>query len=60
MKGIDVSRYQGQIDFNAVKKAGIEFVIIQAGYGNSVTQKDPFLVMAIALRKKTPFLSKTI
>lgn len=42
MKGIDVSRYQGQIDFNAVKKAGIEFVIIQAGYGNSVTQKDPF------------------
>ena len=42
MKGIDVSRYQGQIDFNAVKKAGIEFVIIQAGYGRSATQKDPF------------------
>ena len=42
MKGIDVSRYQGHIDFNAVKRAGIEFVIIQAGYGRSAKQKDSF------------------
>lgn len=41
MKGIDVSRWQGQIDFNAVKKSGVEFVIIQAGYGKSIRQKDP-------------------
>ena len=31
MKGIDVSSYQGEIDFNQVKNAGIEFVIIKAG-----------------------------
>ena len=42
LKGIDVSKYQGQIDFNAVKRSGIEFVIIQAGYGKSVSQKDPY------------------
>ena len=42
MKGIDVSKYQGQVDFNAVKKVGFEFVIIQAGYGRYTTQKDPF------------------
>ena len=41
LKGIDVSKYQGQIDFNAVKKSGIDFVIINAGYGKSVFQKDP-------------------
>lgn len=42
MKGIDVSKWQGQVDFNAVKRTGVEFVIIQAGYGRSATQKDPF------------------
>jgi len=29
--GIDVSKEQGQIDFNKVKKAGIDFVMIKAG-----------------------------
>ena len=29
--GIDVSRWQGAIDFNKVKKSGIDFVIIKAG-----------------------------
>lgn len=36
--GIDVSRYQGNIDWQKVKQAGVEFVIIRAagrGYGNS-------------------------
>ena len=32
MKGIDVSKWQGNIDFNKVKAAGIQFVIIRAGY----------------------------
>lgn len=41
MKGIDVSKYQGQIDFNAVKKSGVEFVIIRAGFGSYISQKDP-------------------
>lgn len=30
--GIDVSTWQGDIDFNAVKKAGCDFVIIRVGY----------------------------
>ncbi len=30
-KGIDVSRWQGTIDFNKVKAAGYDFVIIKAG-----------------------------
>lgn len=42
LKGIDVSKWQGHIDFNAVKRSGVDFVIIQAGYGISALQKDPF------------------
>lgn len=30
--GIDVSYYQGDIDWNAVKSSGVEFVIIRVGY----------------------------
>ena len=30
-KGIDVSRWQGEIDWKAVKTSGIEFVILKAG-----------------------------
>lgn len=33
MKGIDVSVHNGAIDFKKVKEAGVEFVIIRAGYG---------------------------
>lgn len=42
MKGIDVSKWQGAIDWNKVKAAGIQFVIIRAGYGNTVAQRDRF------------------
>lgn len=35
-KGIDVSTWQGNINFNQVKAAGIDFVIIRAGYGDAV------------------------
>jgi lysozyme len=42
MKGIDISKYQGtSIDFKKVKAAGYEFVLINAGYGNSALQGDP-------------------
>lgn len=41
MKGIDVSVYQKGVDYNKVKSAGYEFVIIRAGYGRVATQKDP-------------------
>ena len=35
-KGIDVSTWQENINFNQVKASGIEFVIMRAGYGNAV------------------------
>lgn len=41
-KGIDVSEHQGSIDFNKVKAAGINFVIIRAGYGKYINQKDKY------------------
>lgn len=41
IKGIDVSQWQGGIDFNKVKSAGIDFVILRAGYGRYISQKDP-------------------
>lgn len=42
MKGIDVSKWQGSIDWNAVKAAGIEFAIIKAGGSDDGFYKDPF------------------
>lgn len=33
MSGMDVSVYQGEIDFSAVKDSGVEAVYIRAGYG---------------------------
>ena len=33
MKGIDVSNHNGNINFSAVKAAGIDFAMIRAGYG---------------------------
>lgn len=38
-KGIDVSKWQGDIDFSRVKKSGIEFVIIREGYGKDQADK---------------------
>lgn len=35
--GIDVSKWNGEIDWDKVKAAGVEFVIIRAGYRGSVT-----------------------
>ena len=37
VRGIDVSVYQGNIDFSAVKRSGIGAVYIRAGAGNSYT-----------------------
>lgn len=41
LKGIDVSHYQGAIDWAKVKAAGVEFAIIRAGYGKYAYQEDP-------------------
>lgn len=43
MKGIDVSRWQTNVDYAKLKRAGVEFVIIQAGFGDVLSypnQKD--------------------
>jgi len=40
VKGIDVSKFQGNVNFAAVKRSGIEFVIIRAGFGRYASQKD--------------------
>lgn len=37
--GCDISKYQGKVDFFKMKKAGVKFVIIRAGYG---TTEDPY------------------
>ncbi len=34
-KGIDVSKWNGTIDWKSVKNSGIDYVIIRAGYGTS-------------------------
>lgn len=39
-KGIDVSTHQGNINWSAVKNAGVDFAIIRAGYGREISQKD--------------------
>ena len=40
-QGIDISRWNGLIDFKAVKASGISFVIIRAGGSNGGFYKDP-------------------
>lgn len=32
MKGLDISSYQGGINFDAIKSAGVEFLILRAGF----------------------------
>ena len=39
-KGIDVSEHQGTIDWQKVKDAGVDFVIIRCGYGDNETNQD--------------------
>lgn len=41
IKGIDISRWNGDIDFNKVKASGIEFVIIKAGGSEKGFYTDP-------------------
>lgn len=39
-KGVDISTWNGNVDFNELKKAGIEFVIIRCGYGSDIKDQD--------------------
>lgn len=38
MRGIDVSKWQGKIDWNSLKNDGIEFVMVKAGEGKEVAE----------------------
>ena len=40
MKGIDVSKHNGNVNWSHVKADGVEFAIIRAGYGKEISQKD--------------------
>lgn len=40
LRAIDISTWQSGIDFNAVKRSGITAVLIRAGFGREVSQKD--------------------
>lgn len=42
VKGIDVSKYQQNIDWEAAQSDGVEFAIIRAGYGKYENQKDAY------------------
>lgn len=42
LKGIDVSKWQKDIDWKKVKADGIDFAMIKAGYGKIATQIDPY------------------
>ncbi len=52
MKGIDVSKHNGTIDWKKVRADGIEFAILRAGYGKYDNQKDEKFEENYAAAKK--------
>ena len=50
-KGIDISKWQGNIDWAAVKADGVEFAIIRMGYGDKEDYKDPYFEQNYASAK---------
>lgn len=38
-KGIDLSKWNGNIDFTKVKDSGVEFVLLREGYGRTIDSK---------------------
>ena len=40
MRGIDVSKHNGAVNWSHVKADGVQFAILRAGYGKEVSQKD--------------------
>ena len=40
VKCLDISTWQGYVDFNKVKSAGYNYVILRAGFGRENSQKD--------------------
>lgn len=42
IKGIDVSKWNGDVDFAKVKADGIKFVMLRASLGRSASQKNTY------------------
>ena len=40
VKGVDLSEMNGAVDFQALKNAGVRFVILRCGYGSDFTHQD--------------------
>lgn len=40
LKGVDISYHNGNVDFETLKKNGIEFVILRCGYGQDLKEQD--------------------
>lgn len=40
VKGVDISESNGRVDFQALKRAGVEFVLIRCGYGGDYIDQD--------------------
>ena len=40
VRGVDVSEFNGDLDVPALKRGGVEFVIIRCGYGNDTESQD--------------------
>lgn len=53
--GVDVSKYQGEVDWKALRKAGYIFAIIRAGYGMFSSQVDPYFVQNMIGAKDNGF-----
>ncbi len=51
--GIDVSKWQGTVDWAKVKADGYHFAIIRAGYGREASQVDPTFATNVAGAKKS-------
>ena len=40
VKGVDLSEMNGAVDFQALKNAGVQFVILRCGYGSDFSHQD--------------------
>ena len=40
VQGIDVSKHNGEIDWEQVKASGVKYAIIRCGYGDNITSQD--------------------
>ena len=47
IKCIDVSEWQGNIDFGKVKKSGIDYVVLRAGFGRESSQVDAEFITTV-------------